>query len=226
MRIGIAGPFNCSCVQEYFTDKDLLPKINITATSVNIYVKTLLSLGHEVVVFTINPYAKEDCVFIGNKIKIYIIAHKFFIRGFGRYRIHKKIRRYIKKELNTLDVLHAQWTYEYALSTLFFGETKPVFCTVRDWCPVIFSMAKKILDKYYWAMSLFIFNKVMKQNRIHFIANSKYIYNCIKQKYPDKNPFIIPNPVQSEKIIKKRNEYPTNHIFVSIKFYYKLFTYI
>ena len=171
MKIGICGPFNPKYLEKYFLCQKVikdLPNINITATSVNTYIESLLKAGYEIVVFTVDKKANKTIEINGNMIKIYIIPFRFKIRGFARYRVHKRIMECIEKEIDNLDILHAQWTYEYALATLPFSKNKPVFCSVRDWCPYLLSISKGAIEKYYWTMSYYNWNPHTKSlyNRI------------------------------------------------------------
>lgn len=216
MRIGIAGPFNPHCVEEYFDNGSELPNINITASSVNTYVRALLEQDHEVVIFTTD--STRDCtkIYRGKKIIIYCLHNKFVLRGFTRFRMHKRIRNSVKQELSRLDVLHAEWTYEYAYALLPFINQKPIFCSVRDWCPYLLSIAKNRKEKYYWKMSYYMFKKVMQEQQIHFIANSNYTKERILGDYPDNGVTIIPNPIQRSFICESRENYPNHPVFVSI----------
>jgi glycosyltransferase involved in cell wall biosynthesis len=216
MKIGIAGPFNPKCVEAYFDEAIDLPNINITASSVNTYVNGLLELGHEVIVFTTNSTAQTTKVFSGNHITIYAINNKFIVRGFARYRMHKRIRKAIQREIDKIDILHAEWTYEYAYAMLPFVKEKKVYCSVRDWCPYLLSIAKDKKEKYYWRMSLFMFKRVMQERNIHFIANSNYTKEKIIGDYPNNTVTIIPNPIQRSFIIEERTNYPESPVFVSI----------
>lgn len=216
MRIGIAGPFNPYCVADYFDKDTSLPNVNITASSVNTYVRALLEKGHDIVVFTTDSTSDRTKVYIGKNITIYCLHNRFKIRGFTRYRMHGRIRNCVKRELNNLDILHAEWTYEYAYALLPFVSIKPVFCSVRDWCPYLLTLAKGRKEQYYWKMSYYMFKKVMKENRVRFIANSDYTYKSIKDAYPQNNVDIIPNPIQRSFIREQRDDYPEKPVFVSI----------
>lgn len=216
MKIGIAGPFNPKCVEAYFDEGIDLPNINITASSVNTYVNGLLELGHEVIVFTTDSTAQATKVFSGNHITIYAMNNKFIVRGFARYRMHKRIRKAIQREIDKIDILHAEWTYEYAYAMLPFVKEKKVYCSVRDWCPYLLSIAKDKKEKYYWRMSLFMFKRVMQERNIHFIANSNYTKEKIIGDYPNNTVTIIPNPIQRSFIIEERTNYPESPVFVSI----------
>lgn len=216
MRIGVAGPLDPSCFKEYFSNDYTLPQINKTASSVNAYVNGLLKEGQEVIVFTCDPLGTRPMVFSGRGLKIYITPYKRFIRGFGRYRVHRRISKCIQKEIAGLNVLHAQWTYEYALAAKAFVGRLPVYCSVHDWCPYILTVVKGIKNKYYWRMSHLMFKKVMTEKRIGFIANSEYTREQILGAYPDNRVTLIPNAILERFILKSRESCPESPVFVSI----------
>lgn len=216
MRIGVAGPFNPQEVKEYFDSNTELPVINEMATSVNAYVRGLLKEGHSVTVFTTYSFVGAPYYIDGNNIRVYFISTQFKVHILGRLRMAKRIRKCIKKCVNSLDILHAQWTYEFALAIKPFHKKLPLFCSVRDWIPYIFSLAKGFGGKYYWGLSYYIFKRVMSGNAIHLIANSQYTKEQILSKYPKKEVAIIPNPLKSENILQERTEYPKDMTFISI----------
>ncbi len=216
MKIGVAGPFNPQTVAEYFDSNTKLPDINKMATSVNAYVKGLIELGHFVTVFTTYSFEGEPYYVDGKNIRIYFISTQFKIHALGRLRMAKKIRKCIEKSVNSLDILHAEWTYEFALAIKPFYKKMPLFCSVRDWAPYILSLAKKSSGRYYWVLSYYIFRKVMRGDKIHFIANSEYTKRQILSEYPDKKVDIIPNPLDEKNILHKREEYPKYPVFISI----------
>lgn len=218
MLIGVAGPFNPQSVKEYFPENTELPDINRTASSVNAYVNGLLKNGHQVVVFTTYPFDGKSYKIVGNRISICFISTKFKVHAFGRARMGKKIARAIKENNDGIDVLHAQWTYEFALAALHFKGEKPLFCSVRDWCPYIMTLSEGFMEKYYWTMSYFIFKKVMKGDSFKFIANSEYTKSQIVGDYPQKDVAIIPNPIDSKFILNTRTSYSENPVFISISY--------
>ena len=119
-------------------------------------------------------------------------------------------------EISSLDILHAEWTYEYAYAMLPFVYQKKVYCSVRDWCPYLLSIAKGWHEKVYWKTSYFMFKKIMQEHRIHFIANSNYTKERITGDYPKNDVTIIPNPIQRSFICDSRDNYPDHPVFVSI----------
>ena len=216
MNIGVAGPFNPITVKQYFENDIELPDINHMATSVNAYVNGLLKLGHRVIVFTTYSFKGQPYILKGKNISICFISTQFKLHALGKLRMVRRIRDCIRDYVNELDVLHAEWTYEYALAIKAFKNCLPLFCSVRDWAPYIFSLAKKANEKYYWGLSLFIFWQVMKGDSLHFIANSDYTKKQILSKYPSKKVATIPNPMNSKNVLISRTDYPKEPTFISI----------
>lgn len=217
MRIGVAGPFNPACVREYIKEENV-PEFNANASSVNIYVKSLIEMKNHVIIFTCDQDAKRSYVLNGSNIRIYCISRNFRFKGLGRFRVHYRICECIRNEIQNLDVLHAEWTYEYAMAARCFAKQIPTFCSVRDWCPYLLSAAKGWKDKYYWLMSYYMFCKVMECRDMRFIANSEYTKNQINNAYPEHEVKTIPNPIESKYILKDTKVYPDEKKFVSISY--------
>lgn len=217
MRIGITGYFNPYEVKDYFFPGTKVPNFNMSP-SVNATVRGLLDEGHHVTVFTTFNNEGEPIMISGERICVYAISSKpamSFLGFLNRILMVRKIRKMIEHNVENLDVLHAQWTYDFALAAKSFSKKIPVFCTVRDWCPYILSIARW-RELPYWLVSYYVFKKVMRGDDIHFIANSPYTLNMIKKTYPEKEVPIIPNPIIKEFILKERISYPINPVFVSI----------
>lgn len=199
MNIGILSPFNPSEFKDYLSDYNI-PAICKSASSVNALVLGLLEKGNNVHVFTCAPIGNRD--YIGNQLKVTIINNQYPIIGSSRNNrlfLHNRIINAVKKYIDHLDVIHAQWTYEYALAASKFSKIKPTFCTVRDWCPYIMKCQKKLTDKFFWYItSNYIFKQVLGDSNIHFIANSTYTYQSIKNRYPKREIDIVPNSIKEE----------------------------
>ena len=216
MRICVAGPFDPSGIPEFFPEGTQIPHINATASSVTAYVSGLVRLGHEVTVITSDPFRKDTAELKGKGLTVVILPGRFRIRGFGRYRMHRRIAKCIEERLGSFDVIHAQWTYEFALAAKSFVGRVPVFCSVRDWCPYLVTLAKGVKNRYYWRMSRAMFEKVMAEKGMGFIANSEYTREQILGAYPENAVTLIPNPILERFIITNREGYPSSPVFVSI----------
>ena len=219
MTIGIASPFNPNYFKDYIGDTGL-PDINENATAVHTLVREFLQMGHMVIIYTSFPSSKfkNDVTFTSDLLMIHVLSRKFFVPKMGafvRLYMGNRIAQAVERDIDKLDVLHAQWTYDYAYAVSKYQDRIPTFCTVRDWAPLISSMKMGIVDKIYWKCSLYVFRKVMKK-KMHFIANSHYTENLIRTHYPQINPSVIFNPIKKEDIIIHRNIYSPTPIFISI----------
>lgn len=220
MKIGIAGPVNPDELKDFLYKEQKIQPINKGATAVNTYIKELLRKGHSVIVFTseIPSNEKESYIIVGEKLQIHVICSKpgvFLTHALSRIYMIRRLRNYMRNYINDIDVLHAQWTYDFALAAKAFECHLPVFCTVRDWCPYIMSLQKG-LRNVQWKLYYCIFRKVMSSNNIHFIANSEYTYSQIIKMYPNKQIEIIYNPIDKDYILDKRLYELHNDVFISI----------
>lgn len=224
MNIGIVSPLNPKEFVKYLNvPAKELPNINQAATAVHTFIKELLDKGESVYAFTSDYSIPNNIILEGNQLKIYIVSRKSKyndINLLSNIYVVRRLANCINKEISKLNVLHAQWTYEYAMAAKYFTQQIPVFCTVRDWCPYILSTQKKLIPKLHWLLFKYhYFRNVMNCDDIHFIANSNYTYNCIKKNYPNKNVAIINNPIEKELILLKREYTSKEKIFISISQY-------
>lgn len=220
MKIGISGPINPFELKDFFPDMENIPVINKGASAVNTYVRELIRQGHKVVVFTSAVPSNEpnDIVIKGDNIEIHIIHSTpglFFTHALSRVYMVRRIKKYIRSYIGELDVLHSQWTYDFALAAKAFENKLPVFCTVRDWCPYIMSIQRGF-KKIQWVLYYFIFKKVMNSKHIHFIANSEYTRKQIASLYPFKPIDVIYNPIDKELILDNKKNLVSDLVFVSI----------
>ena len=222
MRIGIVAPFNPRALSSYLDEecKNDVQDINISASSVNNIVKSLLDSGHDVWVFTIG---KASAKLEGGNLHVIIIEGNKWNRLFPNLRkLAKRIKREIDKYVDHLDVLHAHWCYEYALAVTDYSVEKPVFCTIRDWAPVIYSQIsvkkrlRNILFKGYWRYKIRIFREVLAVPTMSFIANSEYTAALFKDEYPDREIVVIHNSVEDEIIVDNPKTHGKNFISIAM----------
>lgn len=228
MNIGIIAPFNPMFVKDYLMSENI-PDINNAASAVNTLVLSLLQSGHSVKIFTACEKSTSIKKIVGINLVVYIVPESIWYSrpqilrikhtlslGLTQLYMPQRLRKVIKTEVNSLDVLHAHWTYEYAMSAHYFSNMKPVFVTVRDWAPYIRSIQKNLIGRLIWWQKFRVFKIVMADDNICFIANSQYTYDRITRNYPDKFVTVIPNPIKKENIIKKKLKNDIIHQFISI----------
>lgn len=188
-------------------------------TAVSTYITELLRSGHTVSVFTDTYDDDKPVEFHSSHLHIYIVPRDIRRNGFRTFSpltFHRKLSQFISQHLSDIDVLHAQWTYEYALAAKRFADRLPVFCTVRDWCPYILSLQQGWKVKLRWYFYLYIFRRVMFANKIHFIANSEYTYRRIITDYPNKDVSIIYNPIDKAIVLDSPTPKLDHPVFISI----------
>lgn len=206
MRIGIVGPINPSEFEDLL-HKDEIPQMHQNASAVHALINSFLDEGHTVIAFTINENNIYE-EFVSEKLKIYTVPFRLIPRT-SIFKIYcvKQLRRAIKNHLQDIDVLHAQWTYEYAFAAMAFVKRIPVFCTVRDWCPYIMTMIRKSFTGCLgWKINYYMFRRIMACKDIHLIANSQYTYSRIKSFYPERESVILPNSIKKNFIIVHRGK--------------------
>ena len=218
MHIAIVGHANPFEFKDYFNGSQMPPNINGNAASVNAHIQSLLDLGQQVSVFTYsNNISKTIAFFKGEQLEFIVIPRgKNPLVRFSRMDIVCKLRYEISKRLSKIDVIHAQWTYEYAYAILPFAKERPCFCTVRDWCPYQMTLQKHWRDKLYWRWNQFFFKRVMATPRLHLIANSEYTYDCIKAYDARLQPHKLFNSIKSKFILTTRTHYPEIPTYISI----------
>jgi len=185
MKIGIAGPIQTAPLIDFLDDVDLssAPE-GLGGISVTRLVQGLLRTNHKVSVYSLDHNIKNPEILRGKNLTLY----------YGLYRPKHRIWDFFKQERKTIknfiladnpDIVHAQWTYEFALGALASG--KPTLITVHDWAPVILRLKP---DHYRFGRLLMAFATFFKGP--HFIANSPYIQTCLKR-YLRKDAPVIPN---------------------------------
>ena len=220
MNIGIAAPCNPSEFIDYYYSRDDVPSFNLTASSIHSIIRGLLKCGHNVVVFTSSIDINHNLVYEGEHIKVFVLTRKIICKKIGvidRFYMVSRLKKIIKANIHSLDVLHAHWTYDYALACAEYSKLLPVFCTIRDWCPYLLKVYNKTIgEKIYWRVSYWVFRTVIYNQNINFIANSEYTYNCFLQFVSGKKIPIIYNSIREEFLKGENKEYPKTPVFIAI----------
>ena len=195
IKIGICSPLSI-CEFLPYLDEDSRRKATglqgYLAPSVDALVHRYIAMEHDVVVFTLTPEVAQNIVLTGKHLRIYV--GKYRKRGFLRsYTLFFNeimiLRRFILNEPN-LDVIHAHWTYEFAIASL--AAKCPVFCTVRDVAEEILKMMPTFYRRARMWMNWYV---LKRDDRINFIANSPYTKSLLLRYHPKlRITTVIPNP--------------------------------
>lgn len=221
MNICVCGPVNPFELKEYVDYSTGIISINRGSSSVNTFVAQLIRDGHDIIVITsdVPLDITSDITYIGEHLTIHVVNSRpgiFMHHALSRFYMVGRLKKYIKEVIPYIDVLHCQWTYDYAMASRTFEKKVPTFCTVRDWCPYIITVQSSLMKKMQWCLYYLQFRYVMHSRRITFIANSDYTRDCISRSYPYKKVPVIYNPIDQNLILRERQGYPDNPVFISI----------
>ncbi|MCZ4518054.1 glycosyltransferase family 4 protein [Rhodococcus ruber] len=183
MRIALAAPATLALL----TDQEVPDgyPFSMTAYLALEYVKR----GHEVIVVTTSPGLEHRIEIASEKgLKVVVVPSRESARSraLDMFREERRAISQVIGEINP-DVVHAHWTYEFALAALSSG--KPTVITVHDWAPAILNQ----LRDPYRLVRLFMQIRVLT-NAAKITAPSIYIANRVR-KYFRKECIVIPNGI-------------------------------
>lgn len=228
MEICILGPFDPISVKDYLfiENNEKIVSINSTATSVNTLVAGLIKLKHIVVVLTIDITCNKNKIYSGDCITVYVIGAKSYnplLNYFPpSFFLSRKINKCLHAHDVKFDIIHAHWTYEYALAATKIDNNKPIICSVRDWAPIIYSNIPfrpfylYFIKKIFWLQKILVQRKVIKISNIHLISNSIYTKQKIEGLKPASNIELIYNSINIDDIVLERHNHPNCYTFISI----------
>ena len=184
MKIGVAGPITTSTLAEFIgLNISRIPE-GSGGVSVTQFIKGLLKKGCHVSVYSFDFEITVPVTLKGPLLTLYYGPYRQKHRMWDFMKLERKFIQDTIRHDNP-DIVHAHWTYEFALGALASG--KPTLITVRDWAPTIFRLKT---DPYRFGRLLMACATFFKGS--HFIANSPYIQKCLKN-YLRKDVPVIPN---------------------------------
>jgi len=127
--IGIAGPLNLHLLQNYIHPLSGMLPDGLGGTVLPPLIIELLKRGQKIVVFTLDKKITEPISFQGDLIKICISPCRQSRRARDLFALE---RRFLINSIQNekIDILHAHWTYEFALAALDSGA--PALVTAHD----------------------------------------------------------------------------------------------
>ena len=205
MKIGISAPVDCSTFEEYLYEEDRIKSkgLGLGGSQVNQILNELLKKGYKISIFTLDKsiVVGKEVVLRGENITVYMGA---FRRGkIVTFDFQKYERKYLEKVIkeDKPDIVHAHWTYEFALGAINSGV--PHIVSVRDWSPTILKLMPKPYRVMRFFMQFYVFFK-----GDNFVANSLYIDKKISSFV--KNKFnLVPNAIKDEIFSKTQKSLST-----------------
>jgi glycosyltransferase involved in cell wall biosynthesis len=117
--IGMAGPILLSDFVEHLGE--LPPRVpeGLGGTPVNHLARELLRRGHRLVIFTLDPAVEDELVLTGPRLTICVGPFRYK-RARDLFRLERgALEHAMRRERPAL--VHAQWTYEFALAAIAAG---------------------------------------------------------------------------------------------------------
>jgi glycosyltransferase involved in cell wall biosynthesis len=170
MRLGFASPISLHLMKDLVAEGDSLPIGYEFAPAVD-WVRLLLRRGHEVTVYTTAKDVEKAEKFHGDRLTIRIAKQRVWGTGKDLFGAERRQLTAMMKE-DQCDVIHAHWTYEFALASLASGI--PTLVTVHDlpWNVLRFFKDKfrtaKLLVAYAVAFRGKYFSAVSTDAAAHF----------------------------------------------------------
>ena len=185
MTIGIAGPMTLKMINFDWSGVDAPPK-DPHFPMISELINVLLSYGHRVVAFTSSHSIEKEIVYESENLTICVAKRpkKASINAATLYyRERKSLVRLMKA--HPVDIMNAQWSYEFALAALDSGILTTV--TLHDIAGIILKYFRDYYRRLRW-----IANEIVVSRSKHLIANSQYTFNALSKKQ-QKKAVIIPN---------------------------------
>lgn len=144
----------------------------------------LLDCGYFVTVVTLDRHIREEVTVDGDRLRLRIGPYRPRHRAHDAFRAERRfLRRALEEEKP--DVVHAHWSYEFALGAL--ASKCPTLVTVRDWAPTILRH-----HPHPYRMVRFGMHAAVLAKGRHFTVASPYMQTFVERWTRTKVP-IIPN---------------------------------
>ncbi len=187
MKIGIVSPVTLTMLAHYVRGGEQMPE-GYPFPSMAPYIEELIRRGHQVSLFTLAPSLQKPQIFEGEHLRVHIGR----LRPRGRARdlfTFERAELVNAMQSDPVEVLHAQWTYEFALAALQMPS--PVLVTARD-APL--NILRYSPDAYR-LVRLFLAALVCRQTQ-HLTAVSTYIQRHFQRFFGYAKPItVIPNGI-------------------------------
>jgi L-malate glycosyltransferase len=204
--LAMLGPINVADYRDWLRPgvwRDDLPR-GLGGTPVNLLCRELLSRGHKLTILTLDPTVKGEVVLEGDGLRICVGP----IGPAPARSLFKAERNYLLNAIRRErpDVLHAQWTYEYALAAQASG--LPHVITAHD-API--TVLRYNFIKYRMARTLMAYRCLARARNV--VAVSPHVARHIRRfmLYHGKGR-VIPNGLPEEFFSRQRTDRPAERV--------------
>lgn len=183
--IGVTGPMDLGLLKGSL-QRTAPASSGYAAPVISELVLELLRRGRRVVAFTASPDARDVGTYTGTNFTLVVIPYRPRARWMDAFRAERRALG-AAMAAHPCDVIHAHWTYEFALAAIRSGS--PHLVTVHDWGPQVLRYQKHPYRAVRLAMQI----KVLARAD-HLTANSPYIARKVRRWF-DRDVRVIPNGI-------------------------------
>jgi glycosyltransferase involved in cell wall biosynthesis len=165
LQIAISAPVNVRALTPFLDSADAHVPRGLGSTATTPLIAELLKRGHEVSVFTLDSEVDRELSLSGPRLRIHIGPYRKSGRGRDFFKQEVGfLRRAIQRE--TPRVVHAHWTYEFALGALQSGSSTIVTIHDLPWCVL------RYLPSFYRTARLSMALQVARSNAMFTAVSS------------------------------------------------------
>lgn len=190
--IGMLGPITLRDFREYLDPSanfDTLPKGN-GGSPVNLLSQELLKRGHRMVIITVDRSVRDEIIVSGERLRICVGPDRLkHARDFFSAERKYLVRAILREKP---DVLHAQWTYEFALAAVASG--LPYVVTAHD-API--NVLRRNFIPYRIARTIMAYVALWRAKRV--VSVSPYVAKHLRRfAFHWRRIQVIPNGLSQE----------------------------
>lgn len=192
MRIAILAPATIRDFEPFLYEEHRhnLPK-GMICSMITDLIKQFIKMGHEIVLCTLDTEVETPRIYDGPGLTIFVgkLRTNGYAMAFSMFQYEVRQMADYLNDCPPCDIYNAHWEYEFALAALQVCPERTIV-TIRDWPWRVL----KYNRNYYRLFRLFMAKRVFQECN-YYTANSAYIFNCMAEKYSDKNVLIVPNSI-------------------------------
>ncbi len=187
MKLGIAGPVSLGLLNGYVEHGDALPN-GYRFPPMAKLVEEYLQRGHQVSLFTLDPTISEPKTFRGDRLTIHVGRYRPRARHRSKDLFGQERADLIRAmEKDPCELVHAHWTYEFALAAIASGY--PYVVTAHD-APL---RVLRYLPGVYRSLRFLMALQVARRAQ-HLTAVSPYVAEHFRRRLLYRGPIkVIPN---------------------------------
>lgn len=157
---------------------------------IGLLARTLHRRGHDVVVVTLSRDADRPRRYVGDGLEIRVGPYRHEHRARDAFAAERAAIEDLIRAVPAVDVVHAQWTYEFALAAL--AARRPTIVTVHDWAPVVL----RFQPHPYRVVRVGMAARVLASAE-HVTAVSPYLADLVAR-WTRRRPAVVPNGIPQD----------------------------